>query len=139
MLKRVGDRRHPCLTPTVVLNHSPMLPLIWTILQTITSHQFPNKLRSMIKENAFRKLIISKSLETFYKASGPEVIKLFSCSTHLSMIFFLHINVKMPTIVGILTFMNMKNSIISLPEPKNAEFPVIFILMSIKDFHAQLN
>ena len=30
MLKRVGDRRHPCLTPTVVLNHSPMLPFIWT-------------------------------------------------------------------------------------------------------------
>ena len=28
MLKRVGDRRHPCLTPTVVLNHSPMLPFI---------------------------------------------------------------------------------------------------------------
>ena len=32
MLKRVGDRRHPCLTPTVVLNHSPMLPFIWTAL-----------------------------------------------------------------------------------------------------------
>ena len=29
MLKRVCDRRHPCLTPTVVLNHSPMLPFIW--------------------------------------------------------------------------------------------------------------
>ena len=29
MLKRVGDRRHPCLIPTVVLNHSPMLPFIW--------------------------------------------------------------------------------------------------------------
>ena len=28
MLKRVGDRRHPCLTPTVVLNHSPVLPFI---------------------------------------------------------------------------------------------------------------
>ena len=26
MLKRVGDGRHPCLTSTVVLNHSPMLP-----------------------------------------------------------------------------------------------------------------
>ena len=26
MLKRVGDRRHPCHTPTVVLNHCPMLP-----------------------------------------------------------------------------------------------------------------
>ena len=24
MLKRVGDRRHPCLTPTVVLNYSPI-------------------------------------------------------------------------------------------------------------------
>ena len=32
MLKRVGDRRHPCLTPTVILNHSPMLPFIWTAL-----------------------------------------------------------------------------------------------------------
>ena len=39
---------------------------------------------------------------------GPEVIKHFSCSTQLSMKFFLHINVKMPTIVGILTFMSRK-------------------------------
>ena len=62
---------------------------------------------------------------------GPEVIKLFSCSTQLSMKFFLLITVKMATIVGILTFMNRKNSIISLSEPKNAEFPAIFILMSI--------
>ena len=49
---------------------------------------------------------------------GPDVIKLFPCSTQLSMKFFLLINVKMPTIVGILTFLNMKNSIISLSEPK---------------------
>ena len=49
--------------------------------------------------------------------SGPEVIKLFSCSTQLSMKFFLLINVKMPTIVGILTFMSGKNSILDLPEP----------------------
>ena len=27
MLKRVGESRHPCLTPTVVLNQSPMSPL----------------------------------------------------------------------------------------------------------------
>ena len=40
------------------------------------------------------------------------------------MNFFLLINIKMPTIVGIFTFMNMKNSIISLSEPKNAEFHV---------------
>ena len=31
---------------------------------------------------------------------GPEVIKLFSCSTQLSMKFSLQINMKMPTIVG---------------------------------------
>ena len=41
---------------------------------------------------------------------GPEVIKLFSCSTHLSMIFILLINVKMPTTVGIFTFISRINS-----------------------------
>ena len=49
--------------------------------------------------------------------SGPEVIKLFSCSTQLSMKFFLLINIKMPTIVVILTFMSGKNSILCLSEP----------------------
>ena len=38
---------------------------------------------------------------------GPEVIKLFSCSTQLSTKFILLINVKMPTIVGIFTFISM--------------------------------
>ena len=62
--------------------------------------------------------------------TGPEVIKLFSCSTQLSMEFFLPINVKMPTVVGILTFMSGKtvvgiltfmsgkNNILGLSEPK---------------------
>ena len=36
MLKRVGDRRHPCLTPTVVLNHSPMLSFVWTALVVLS-------------------------------------------------------------------------------------------------------
>ena len=52
---------------------------------------------------------------------GPKVIKLFSCSTQLSMKFFLLINVKMPTIVGILTFVSGKNSILGLSEPKNGQ------------------
>ena len=57
---------------------------------------------------------------------------LFSCSTQLSMKFFLHINIKMPTIVGILTFMSGKNSILGLSESeKKVEFLDIFILMSI--------
>ena len=50
---------------------------------------------------------------------GPEVIKLFSCSTHLNMEFFLLINVEMPTVIGILTVMSGKNSILGLSEPKN--------------------
>ena len=33
-------------------------------------------------------------------ASGPEVIKLFSCSTQLSIKFFLLINVKMPKLLA---------------------------------------
>ena len=41
--------------------------------------------------------------------SGLEVIKLFPFSTQLSMRFILLINVKMPTIVGILTFISMIN------------------------------
>ena len=49
----------------------------------------------------------------------PEVVKDISCSTQLNMKFFLLINVKMPTIVGILIFMSRKNSILSLPEPEN--------------------
>ena len=49
--------------------------------------------------------------------SGPEVIKLFSCSTQLSMKFFPLINVKMTTIVGILTCMSGKNNILDLTEP----------------------
>ena len=36
--------------------------------------------------------------------SGHEVIKLFSCSTQLSMKIILLINVKMPTTVGIFKF-----------------------------------
>ena len=48
---------------------------------------------------------------------GPEVIKLFSCSTQLSMKFSPLINVKMPTIVGILTCMSGKNNILGLTEP----------------------
>ena len=28
MLKRVGERMHHCLTPTVVLNHSPVMSFI---------------------------------------------------------------------------------------------------------------
>ena len=43
-------------------------------------------------------------------STGPGVIKLFPCSTQLITKFILLINVKMPTIVGILTFISMINT-----------------------------
>ena len=49
---------------------------------------------------------------------GPETIKFFSSPTQLSMKFFLLKDVKMPTIVGIFTFMSEKNRILGLFEPK---------------------
>ena len=57
--------------------------------------------------------------------------KKISCLTQMSMKFFLLKNVKMPTIVGILTFMSRKNSILGLSEPENAGFLDTFILTSI--------
>ena len=70
---------------------------------------------------------------------GPEVIKRFSCSTQLSMEFFLLINVKMPTVVGILTFMSRKNSILALYDPENAQFLDIFHTYEHLKFRAQLS
>ena len=43
-------------------------------------------------------------------ARKSKVIKLLSCSTQLSTKFILLITVKMPTIVGILTFISMINT-----------------------------
>ena len=44
------------------------------------------------------------------KNTGPEIIKLFSCSTQLSMKFILLMYIKMPTVDGVLTFMSMINT-----------------------------
>ena len=63
---------------------------------------------------------VSVMLLTSNGSPGPEVIKLFSCSTQLGMNFFLFIIVKMPTCVGILTFMSGKNSILDLSELKRS-------------------
>ena len=50
------------------------------------------------------------SMQSRVGLPGPNVIKLFSCSTELSTKFILLINVKMPTIYGILTFISMINT-----------------------------
>ena len=74
-----------------------------------------------LNEFAFCNLSVHLNLKfRILQSPGPEVIKLFSCSTQLSMKFSPLINVKMPTIVGILTFWSRKNSIIGLSEPKQS-------------------
>ena len=69
-------------------------------------------------------------------APGPEVVKLFSCSTQLSMKFFPLRNVKMPTIVGIFTCMNGKNNILGLPvtEPIKKKTIFFFIFLYLLAF-----
>ena len=71
---------------------------------------------STIKINFFKNFLsgtLSKCQMVWTRRSvgpGPKVIKLFPCSIQLSTIFILLINVKMATIVGILTFISMINT-----------------------------
>ena len=51
MLKRVGESRHPCRIPTVVLNHSPVLPLLFKRLLKPTSHTSIEKNRNWIRKH----------------------------------------------------------------------------------------
>ena len=46
----------------------------------------------------------------YLKTTDPEFIKLFPCSTELITKFILLINVKMPTIIGILAFISRINT-----------------------------
>ena len=78
-----------------------------------------NQQKPMLKKNKKNASQHSKKMRNVQEKiqSGPEVIKLFSCSTQLSMKFFPLTDVKMPTIVGILTCMSGKNNILGLTEP----------------------
>ena len=71
--------------------------------------------------------------------SAPEVIKLFSCSTQLSMKFILLINVKMPTIVGILTFISMINTASERFKARNFFISKHFSFYQKLKFRAQLS
>ena len=59
-------------------------------------------------------LVLLNPILSFFEKhcrSGPEVIKLFSCSAKMSIKFIMLINVKMPTLVGKLTFISMIDKI----------------------------
>ena len=71
--------------------------------------------------------------------AGPDVIKLFSCSTQLSTKFILLINVKMPADVGILTFISMINTTSERLKAKNSFTLWYFSFYEQFKFHAQLS
>ena len=71
--------------------------------------------------------------------AGPEVIKLFSYSTQLSTKFSLLINVKMQTIVGILTFISMINTAPESLKARNFFICRYFSFNEQLKFHAQLS
>ena len=93
-------------------------------------------LASIIKETDTLSVEVALSFSfclSSQRRPGPVAKKIISCSTQLSMKFFLLINVKMPTIVGILTFMSRKYSILDLPEPEKISF-LIYLYLSIRNF-----
>ena len=94
--------------------------------------------RSLVHEELYNCLTLPWHQIPGWKP-GPEVIKLFPCSTQLSMKFFLLINIKMPTIVGILTFMSRKNSILSLSELEKCWIYWYFHTYEHLKFHAQVS
>ena len=70
---------------------------------------------------------------------GLEVIKLFSRSTQLRLKFILLINVKMPTVVGILTFISRINYRLSLSKPEISIYLGYISIYELLKFHAQLS
>ena len=78
-------------------------------------------------------------LKLFVVSPGPEGIKLFSYSTQLSTKFILIIKVKMPTIVGILTFISMINTTSERLKARNFFICRYFNFYEQLKFRAQLN
>ena len=59
-LKRLGDRRHPCLTPVTTLNHSVIFPLTLTdhsVCLYILSIRSTNTLSTPMERRHFHKLL----------------------------------------------------------------------------------
>ena len=72
------------------------------------------------------------SFALLFFSSYPEVKKTFSCSTQLSMKFIILINVKIPTMVGIVAFISMMNT-----TSESLKARKIFIFQPF-NFHEQL-
>ena len=83
--------------------------------------------------------LVVSTLDSEFCVLASRIQKLFSCSAQLRLRFILLINVKMPTIVGILTFMSRINYLLFSTEPEfSTNFDYFNIYEQLK-FHAQLS
>ena len=98
----------------------------------------PSKNRGDYSSNAWRAKSYCSSYYSFWDIllTRLKVMKLFSCSTQLNTKFILLINVKMPTIVGILTFMSRINT---TSERLKSRIGLYFSFYEQLKFHAQLS
>ena len=74
--------------------------------------------------------ILTKKIRNNCSLTGHDDIKICPCSTDLSTKFILLINVKMPTIVGILTFISMINTKSERLKQEASSFVGILVFMS---------
>ena len=91
----------------------------------------------VILTNTYIKLV-NKNMGLDVRKTGPEVLKLFPCSTQLSKKCILLINVKMPTIVGILTFISVINTASERLKARNFFICQYFSFYEQLKVHAQL-
>ena len=94
---------------TILLAVLPPMSVTLVTISMATVRDIVNRLPVRMDKFSFNGLDLDLGVLVCVK-SGLKVIKLFSCSTELSTKFILLINVKMPTIVGILTFISWINT-----------------------------
>ena len=97
----------------------------------------------LAKVVAKEKKILRKPCHLWAFSSGmlpsPKVIKLFSCSAQLRLKFSLLINVKMPTVIGILTFISRINyCLMGFIQDFSTDLGY-FSINELLKFHAQLS
>ena len=103
------------------------------IAQIMFAWNISNNFNTCIIPIGVQKLAFYSLYTNHIFPSGPEDIPLFTCSTQLSMKFIMLINVKMPTIVGILTFISIINTTSERLKARN------FFICQYCSFYEQLN
>ena len=74
-----------------------------------------------------------------FSSPGPDVLKLFSCSTQLSMKFFVLINLKLLTIAISFLLNLAEHGMFSVNKYDNANYCWHFHIYKHRKFHAQLS